>query len=111
MTSPRARVCILTPGHLSTNPRVVKEADALAGAGYEVRVIASDYVQWAREADRALVGRIWSVAETLPFGPDAPRRVRVIQLVRQHLARLVVSARICTLLLSGPLRIRFAQIS
>ena len=28
------RVCLLTPGHLSTNPRLVKEADALANAGY-----------------------------------------------------------------------------
>jgi glycosyltransferase involved in cell wall biosynthesis len=89
------RVCILTPGHLSTNPRVVKEADALAGAGYKVSVIAADYAHWAREADRTLAGRAWSVARTLPFGPDAPRPVRVLQLLRQHSARLMVAARIC----------------
>ena len=40
------RICILTPGHLSTNPRVVKEADALTGAGYEVNIIAADYALW-----------------------------------------------------------------
>jgi hypothetical protein len=88
------RICILTPGHLSTNPRVVKEADALAGAGYNVSVIAADYVHWAREADRTLAGRSWSVAQTLPFGPDAPRPVRTLQLLRQHSARLMIAARI-----------------
>ncbi len=34
-----ARICIVTPGSLSSNPRVVKEADALAAAGYRVRVV------------------------------------------------------------------------
>jgi len=29
-------VCLVTPGQPSTNPRLVKEADALAEAGYDV---------------------------------------------------------------------------
>ena len=40
----------------------------------------------------ALASRLWSVAQTLPFGPDAPRPVRVLQLLRQHSARLMVHA-------------------
>jgi hypothetical protein len=93
---PRAapRICVLTPGHLSTNPRLVKEADALAGAGYEVQVIAADFVRWAREADRTFANRSWSVVRTLPFGPDAPMPVRALQLLRRHLARVMVSARL-----------------
>src|SRR5881628_2097010 len=32
-------ICIVTPSHISANPRVVKEADALHGAGFEVHVV------------------------------------------------------------------------
>ncbi len=41
MTTPPDRsVCLLTPGHLASTPRLVKEADALADANYRVHVIA-----------------------------------------------------------------------
>ena len=33
-----ARIAIVTSGHLSTSPRVVREADALAAAGHDVAV-------------------------------------------------------------------------
>jgi glycosyltransferase involved in cell wall biosynthesis len=32
-------VCIVTPGYLSSTPRVVREADALHAAGFDVRVV------------------------------------------------------------------------
>lgn len=35
-----ARICLITPGHLSSAPRVVKEASALCGAGYDVVVVS-----------------------------------------------------------------------
>lgn len=35
------RVCIVTPGYISSTPRVVKEAEALSQAGYRVRVVFS----------------------------------------------------------------------
>ncbi|MDB4875815.1 MAG: hypothetical protein JWM41_2261 [Gemmatimonadetes bacterium] len=34
-------ICIVAPGYISSMPRVVKEADALAAAGYRVRVVSS----------------------------------------------------------------------
>lgn len=37
----RHDICIVTPGYLSTTPRVVKEADALSAAGYDVTVVCS----------------------------------------------------------------------
>src|SRR5580692_5024949 len=68
-TSPRAlmgqfsrkvRVCIVTSEQLSSNPRVVKEADALAEAGCEVRVVACQWMDWARREDAALLqDRAW----------------------------------------------------
>jgi glycosyltransferase involved in cell wall biosynthesis len=49
-----ARVCIVTAGHLATCPRMLKSADALAGAGHEVRVVATRHTPWAVEADAAV---------------------------------------------------------
>jgi glycosyltransferase involved in cell wall biosynthesis len=46
------RVCVVTAGHLSTCPRMVKAADALFEAGYAVRVVSANFVSWAGEFDQ-----------------------------------------------------------
>jgi hypothetical protein len=33
-------ICLITPGHVASTPRLVKNADALAGAGYRVHVVS-----------------------------------------------------------------------
>jgi glycosyltransferase involved in cell wall biosynthesis len=48
------RVCVLTAGHLTTCPRMRKAADALAEAGYRVRVVSTRYLPWAQAPDEAL---------------------------------------------------------
>ncbi|HEV3063544.1 MAG TPA: glycosyltransferase [Vicinamibacterales bacterium] len=45
------RVTVLTSGHLSTCPRMLKAADALAADGYAVRMVATCHEPWAVEAD------------------------------------------------------------
>lgn len=82
-------ICLLTPGHLSTNPRLVKEADALARAGHRVSVIAADYLSWAQSADREFDGRPWKLVAKLPFGPGAPESRRVRQVITQRAARVL----------------------
>lgn len=52
-----SRVCLITPAHVANNPRLVKEADALADAGYDVHVVACQYVEWATENDRPILER------------------------------------------------------
>ena len=42
MPAPR-RICLVSPSHVASNPRLVKEADALHAAGYDVHVVASWY--------------------------------------------------------------------
>jgi glycosyltransferase involved in cell wall biosynthesis len=86
------RICLITPGHLSTNPRIVKEADALSGAGYDVTVIAADYMQWAREADAEFGGRRWQVAPKVRFGPQAPRPIHFKQALTRRSARMLTKA-------------------
>jgi len=56
-----ARVCLVTTGQPSTNPRLVKEADALAAHGYIVHVVGAHWADWADRADVELLrARRWS---------------------------------------------------
>jgi glycosyltransferase involved in cell wall biosynthesis len=56
-----ARICLLTTGQPSTNPRLVKEADALAASGHHVHVIGAKRADWADASDRELLpGRAWT---------------------------------------------------
>ena len=45
------RITVVTSGHLSTCPRMLKSADALAAAGHDVRVVATRHEPWAVDAD------------------------------------------------------------
>jgi glycosyltransferase involved in cell wall biosynthesis len=83
-----SRICLITPGHLSTNPRLVKEADALNQAGYDVVVIAADFANWARAADREFADRPWRVVDKLEFGPEARLFTHARQTARQRVARV-----------------------
>jgi glycosyltransferase involved in cell wall biosynthesis len=56
------RITVVTSGHLSTCPRMVKSADALAEAGYDVSVVATRHERWATAADvDARSRRTWPV--------------------------------------------------
>lgn len=39
MSADKKLICLVTPGHLTSTPRLLKEADALAAAGYRVHVV------------------------------------------------------------------------
>jgi len=58
----RKRICIVTPGQIGSNPRVVKEADTLHAAGYDVTVVATRMMDLVEPRDRALMQRIpWKI--------------------------------------------------
>lgn len=48
-------VVLITTGQPSTNPRLVKEADALTKSGYQVTVLYCFWSQWAAAADEELL--------------------------------------------------------
>lgn len=52
-----ATVCLVTSTHVSANPRLVKEADALAEAGYTVHVVAADVNDRLRTLDQPILAR------------------------------------------------------
>jgi glycosyltransferase involved in cell wall biosynthesis len=69
-------ICLVSPGHLGSNPRLVKEADALAEAGHRVHVIYGETYAPAipRDADVLAKAR-WS-SQKISLFTDRTRRVR-----------------------------------
>lgn len=56
------RVCIVGSGSLSSNPRLLKEADALQSAGYDVTTVVCDYTDALRPADDEIAANVpWRV--------------------------------------------------
>lgn len=49
------KIVLITSGQPSTNPRLVKEADALVSNGFEVTVIYQYWAEWATVPDRQLL--------------------------------------------------------
>lgn len=89
MTPRPHRICLVTTGHPATNPRLVKEADALSAAGYAVRVVACKFVVWADEADAEFAERPWTV-EWVRFGEMAPRWTFARMRLRRRLAQQLI---------------------
>lgn len=54
----RRKVCIVTPGQIGSNPRVVKEAQALHDAGFDTTVIATRILDRIEPRDQSLMRRI-----------------------------------------------------
>lgn len=84
------RVCLISPGHLSTNPRLVKEARALQEVGHAVHVIHARFRRWGTMNDEPLAVRLRTVTP-VPFGPtEAPRQTYVRQNCIHYVARTMV---------------------
>ncbi|QEG26756.1 hypothetical protein GobsT_15030 [Gemmata obscuriglobus] len=88
----RPRICLIGPGAPSSNPRLVKEADALAGAGYPVRVVCGTGHSLGTDLDDELFrARGWQVVQ-VPLGAKWQRAARVL---RQRAAAALVRLGMC----------------
>ena len=80
----RGAVCIVSPGNLASNPRVLKEADALHEAGYAVTAVVCDYTEALRPFDDEIAARApWKVVRVA-----RPAGERQIGRAARGLARL-----------------------
>jgi glycosyltransferase involved in cell wall biosynthesis len=80
----RGAVCIVSPGNLASNPRVLKEADALHGAGYAVTAVVCDYTEALRGFDDKIAAGVpWKVVRV-----PRPTGERSIGLLAGGVARL-----------------------
>jgi glycosyltransferase involved in cell wall biosynthesis len=54
------RVCLLSHGHPSSNPRLVRDADALADSGYEVHVVSPRFMtRWVQHDEELVRNAKW----------------------------------------------------
>src|SRR4051812_18525872 len=78
------RICLVTTGDLSSDPRIVKEADALHDAGYLVRVIALDPIGSTRPLTESILARAGWGVDLVDLGP---RPIHLIRPLYQELCR------------------------
>jgi len=84
-------VCIVSPGNLASNPRVLKEADALHGAGYQVTAVVCDYDEVLRQADDEIEAVVaWKVIR-VPRSRDEGVTARVAAALAQVLSALSIA--------------------
>jgi len=56
------KICVVSSGNLASNPRLLKEADALHGAGYAVTAVVCDYTAALRDFDDDIAAKVpWTV--------------------------------------------------
>ncbi len=61
-----SRITVITAGHLSTCPRMLKAAESLAADGHDVRAVSTNFVDWGTAADEDLRARLclpWKVVD------------------------------------------------
>lgn len=97
MTSP-ATICLITPGHVSSTPRLVKEADTLVAAGYRVHVVAGNHHPPSAKLDATLLASArWDYT-------PVPARRNLAWLTRRtirHIARPLVAAGLGSIVLAA----------
>jgi glycosyltransferase involved in cell wall biosynthesis len=79
MTKSPHRICLITPGHISSTPRIVKEAETLATAGYDVHLVSSSHYAPVEALDQSILRRAtWhNIRVCTAAGPQAfLRRLR-----------------------------------
>jgi len=91
------RVCSITPHQLLNNPRIVREAEALAAAGHDVRVVSVRLRADQSELDAELTrGRPWRLqtvnVERTPDGRTAWLKSGARQKIATRLWRLLPSS-------------------
>lgn len=101
------RVCLVSPGHVGSNPRLVKEANSLHAAGYQVQVIAGDYLAEVRPLDAAIFAKAaWSWTQVGLGSRTAYTRRRMVQEVAR---KLELPHLTCATWAHSPISYRLAQ--
>jgi len=91
LTAVNPRICVLTAGHLSTCPRMLKAADAFVSAGYSVRVVSTNHVPWSWSADQTMLGKSW-VWDVIPYDRHRAPWTYLWTGTRQRITQRIASA-------------------
>ncbi len=84
------RITVVTAGHLSTCPRMLKAADAFAAAGWSVRTVSARHTAWATAADAAVrASRSWAWT-AIDYSRERARRLQLMTGARRRAAQAAV---------------------
>jgi hypothetical protein len=73
-------ICLVTPGHLGSNPRIVKEADALTEHGYQVHVVYAQTHRRDLDRDASILAKAhWQAHPVRGFAGTVGHRLRRIR--------------------------------
>src|SRR5271163_3616417 len=98
------RICVVTSGHLAGTPRMLKAADALHEAGYAVRVVCAEHVDWCVDAGNGLRAARAYPCDVVDWHPHTGRRLYWQTRLRHGAVRLLAQ-------LAGPARLGLKQLA
>src|SRR5438445_11962645 len=83
------KIVLITSTQLSLNPRLVKEADALAEDGYDVTVLYAYWNKWGAEFDKTLIAvKKWK-AICVGGDPESKPRLYFLSRLIHNAAKIV----------------------
>lgn len=83
-----SRICLISPGHIASDPRLVKEANSLHTAGHQVRVVVGNYMPSIQPLDQTILAQAeWSYVQV---GTNN-RFSYLCSRLQQELARIIAS--------------------
>ena len=83
------KIVLISTGQPSTNPRIVKEADVLQAAGFEVTLLYCHFINWATEADKNLLKDVAWKYKMTGGSPFQNKVLYAFTRLRFRLARLI----------------------
>jgi len=84
------KVVLITTGQPSTNPRIVKEADALHAAGYYVTVLYCFFINWAYEKDISLLKKVPWKYKMLGGSAFEKKSIYLLSRIRSKIAGILI---------------------
>jgi hypothetical protein len=83
------KIVLISSGQPATNPRLVKEADLLQNAGYDVTVLYCHFIPWADKADESLLKDVIWKHQLVGGSPTVQRAVFFATRLRHKIARKI----------------------
>lgn len=83
------KVVLITTGQPATNPRLVKEADSLAAAGFDVTVLYCYFIQWAMVFENEMLPAVSWKHSLVGGSPESNQFLYAYTRMRFKLSRLV----------------------
>lgn len=83
------KIVLISTGQPSTNPRMVKEANALHAAGFIVTVLYCFFIEWAQTADKKLLNKVQWEYQMIGGSPQSNKTIYFLTRLRFKIANLL----------------------